>query len=69
MPKSKSGPSNQPANSPQASSQALLDELRLAADRARDERLKLARLFKHTSDLPVSGSTATRRRIGICRAQ
>ncbi|MFN3167636.1 MAG: hypothetical protein ACE37H_11290 [Phycisphaeraceae bacterium] len=42
----------------QASSQALLDELRLAADRARDERLKLARLFKHTADLPVNGSAA-----------
>ena len=35
MSKSKPGPSHHPANSPQASSQALLDELRLAADRAR----------------------------------
>lgn len=39
--------------SSQASSQALLDELRTAADRARDERLKLARLVKHSSELPI----------------
>ncbi|MEO0477411.1 MAG: hypothetical protein AAF085_15810, partial [Planctomycetota bacterium] len=30
-----------------------------AADRARDERLKLARLVKHSSELPVSQPTAT----------
>ncbi len=59
MSKSKPGPSNHPANSPQASSQALLDELRLAADRAREERLKLARLVKHSADLPVNGGTTS----------
>ncbi len=42
------------SNTAQASSQALLDELRHAADRARDERLKLARLVKHSADLPIS---------------
>ena len=49
----------QSKNNAQASSQALLDELRSAADRARDERLKLARLVKHSSELPVSQQTAT----------
>ncbi|MGB0766920.1 MAG: hypothetical protein ACPGYV_04345 [Phycisphaeraceae bacterium] len=52
-----SNPGQSPLQSHQASSQALLDELRLAADRARDERLKLARLVKHSADLPVSGPT------------
>lgn len=56
MSQSSPGHSSTPLNTPQASSQALLDELRVAADRARDERLKLARLFKHTNDLPVNGS-------------
>lgn len=58
MSNSSNGQPQSQANSPQASSQALLDELRLAADRARDERLKLARLFKHTSDLPVNTTAA-----------
>jgi hypothetical protein len=44
---------NATSQSPQANSQALLDELRYAADRARDERLKLARLVKHSTELPV----------------
>ncbi|MBX2851922.1 MAG: hypothetical protein KTR15_09280 [Phycisphaeraceae bacterium] len=51
---SQSNPGNTQPNSPQTSSQALLDELRSAADRARDERLKLARLVKHSADLPIS---------------
>lgn len=50
---SQSSPSQYQPNTPQASSQALLDELRHAADRARDERLKLARLVKHSSELPI----------------
>lgn len=45
-----------PAANQQVSSQALLDELRVAADRARDERLKLARMVKHTESLPILGS-------------
>ena len=56
MSTSNPGNSQQPSSSPQASSQALLDELRVAADRARDERLKLARLVKHSADLPINGS-------------
>lgn len=44
---------NTQPNSSQANSQALLDELRTAADRARDERLKLARLVKHSTELPI----------------
>lgn len=48
-----SNPGNSQSHSPQASSQALLEELRTAADRARDERLKLARLVKHSAELPV----------------
>lgn len=44
----------QTSNAQQVSSQALLDELRTAADRARDERLKLARLVKHSAELPVN---------------
>lgn len=55
MSQSTSGQSLNPAHT---SSQALLDELRLAADRAREERLKLARLFKHTADLPVNPAPA-----------
>lgn len=52
---SHSKPANsQLKNSSQASSQALLDELRAAADRARDERLKLARLVKHSASLPLN---------------
>lgn len=50
------GQNQTPAYAQQANSQALLDELRVAADRARDERLKLARMFKHTEALPVNGS-------------
>jgi len=53
----------QPTPSPdahQASSQALLDELRSAADRARDERLKLARLVKHSAELPVNSASQNR---------
>ena len=42
MSQSNPGNASTPGNTPQASSQALLDELRVAADRARDERLKLA---------------------------
>lgn len=57
MPQSNTG--NAKANSPQASSQALLDELRTAADRARDERLKLARLVKHSAELPIGQATST----------
>jgi len=37
----------------------LLDELRVAADRARDERLKLARLVKHSADLPINSSSSS----------
>lgn len=56
---SSSNSGNSQPNNPQTSSQALLDELRTAADRARDERLKLARLVKHSAELPVSNpSTA-----------
>lgn len=53
---SQSTPGNTPsqANPQQASSQALLDELRVAADRAREERLKLARLVKHSAELPMN---------------
>ena len=54
---SQSNPGQSQPNTPQASSQALLDELRHAADRARDERLKLARLVKHSSELPISKPT------------
>lgn len=54
MSQSSPGNAKNPANAQQASSQALLDELRVAADRARDERLKLARLVKHSADLPIS---------------
>lgn len=57
MSQSSQGHSNYAANASQASSQALLDELRVAADRARDERLKLARMFKHTQTLPVSSGS------------
>ena len=55
---SQSNTGNNKPNSPQASSQALLDELRTAADRARDERLKLARLVKHSADLPIGQASA-----------
>jgi len=51
---SQSNPGNNPAQSSQSSSQALIDELRSAADRARDERLKLAQLVNHSTDLPVA---------------
>lgn len=56
---SQSNTGNAKANSPQASSQALLNELRTAADRARDERLKLARLVKHSSELPIGQASAS----------
>jgi dimeric dUTPase (all-alpha-NTP-PPase superfamily) len=55
---SQSNTSHTKPNSPQTSSQALLDELRTAADRARDERLKLARLVKHSADLPIGQPAA-----------
>lgn len=58
VPQSNPGNAPTPNNNPQASSQALLDELRVAADRARDERLKLARLVKHSAELPVGSSNA-----------
>ncbi|MFK7789667.1 MAG: hypothetical protein AB8C95_09285 [Phycisphaeraceae bacterium] len=56
---SQSNPGNSQLNSPQANSQALLDELRTAADRARDERLKLARLVKHSAELPIGQPSRT----------
>jgi len=59
VPVSQSNPGNSQTKTAQASSQALLDELRHAADRARDERLKLARLVKHSAELPVSQSAGT----------
>lgn len=55
---SASNSGNSQPNNPQTSSQALLDELRTAADRARDERLKLARLVKHSAELPVAQPSA-----------
>ncbi|MEM6505470.1 MAG: hypothetical protein AAF711_08380 [Planctomycetota bacterium] len=56
---SQSNPGHSQPQSSQASSQALLDELRSAADRAREERLKLARLVKHSAELPVGQSSDT----------
>lgn len=56
---SASNSGNSQSSSPQASSQALLAELHTAADRARDERLKLARLVKHSTELPIGKPTAT----------
>ncbi|MEM9345029.1 MAG: hypothetical protein AAGB26_00290 [Planctomycetota bacterium] len=56
---SQSNPGHSQPQSSQASSQALLDELRSAADRAREERLKLARLVKHSAELPIGQPSDT----------